>query len=138
VYGIGGAAFLIAVATGRIAGRGSLWIWGAMWIAVMGSILWDRYRLFDVWLVGDMLEVSGPAEFRVPLSAIRSIELGTGRIWSRRTRRFVLTLNEPIGRIDTIRFLPQGYATAGDMGDRTAAWFQERFDATRASRSRSD
>jgi hypothetical protein len=73
------------------------------------SILWMAWfgwRLSDVWLDDDVLQVKRPgASFRVLLADVTLLDTSQ---WGRGLRMFVLDLDHPIGNIQKVRFVPEG------------------------------
>jgi hypothetical protein len=74
---------------------------------------WFGWRLSEVWLDGDVLQVKGPGgSLRVPLANVLVLESrGGGRV----ARVAVLRLGHPVGGIDTVRFIPTSEATERDL-----------------------
>ena len=77
-----------------------------MLIGLAAYTIWYCWRLSEVWLDGDVLEVKGPGgSFRVPLADVSLL----GETGGRRTARVVmLGLAHPVGRITKVRFIPTG------------------------------
>jgi hypothetical protein len=104
-----------------------------MLLGVVGYIIWFGWRLSEVWLDGDVLQVKGPGgSFRVPLADV--LLLDTGR-WGRGPRVFVLGLAHPVGRISKVRFVPAGSSSSGmsPVGD-VEQDLQARIHAARTAR----
>jgi hypothetical protein len=82
-----------------------------MLIGLVAYIIWYGWRLSEVWLDGDVLEVRRPGgSFRVTLANVMLLD--TGR-WGRGPRVFVLGLAHPVGRIQKVRFIPAGSSMSG-------------------------
>jgi hypothetical protein len=104
-----------------------------MLLGIVGYIVWFGWRLSEVWLDGDVLQVKGMGgSFRVPLADV--VLLDTGR-WGRGPRVFVLGLNHPDGRINKVRFVPAGSSSSGmtPVGD-IEQDLQARIHAAKAAR----
>jgi hypothetical protein len=74
-------------------------------IASMAYTIWYGWRLSDVWLDGDTLQVKGLATFRVPLS---DVSLTDVQKRGRGSTIYFLGLDHPVGKVKTIRFIPAG------------------------------
>ena len=95
-----------------------------MLLGLVAYITWFGWRLSEVWLDGDVLQVKGPGgSFRVPLADV--LLLDTGRR-GRSPRVFVLGLDHPVGGISKVRFVPARSSFEQD--------FQARIHAARAAR----
>jgi len=93
-------------------------------LGVTAYITWFGWRLSEVWLDGDVLQVKGPGgSFRVPLAVV--LLLDTGRR-GRSPRVFVLGLDHPVGGISKVRFVPASSSFEQD--------FQARIHAARSAR----
>lgn len=78
-----------------------------MLIGLVGYSIWYGWRLSEVWLDGDALQVKGPrGSFRVPLSDVLLLDTGSSYQMRRGQQVFVLGLDHPVGKVQTIRFIP--------------------------------
>jgi hypothetical protein len=101
---------------------------GSVAIIVVGMSvysIWLASRLSEVWLDGDVLEVKGPASFRVPLADVLLLDTGPG---GKASHVFVLGLDPPVGKIEKVRFDPANDAVEKEL--------QARIHAARAARGR--
>jgi hypothetical protein len=95
-----------------------------MLLGIVAYITWFGWRLSEVWLDGDVLQVKGPGgSFRVPLADV--LLLDTGRR-GRSPRVFVLGLDHPVGGISKVRFVPAVSSFEQE--------FQARIHAARSAR----
>jgi hypothetical protein len=93
-------------------------------LGVAAYLSWFGWRLSEVWLDGDVLQVKGPGgSFQVPLADV--LLLDTGRR-GRSPRVFVLGLDHPVGGISKVRFVPASSSFEQD--------FQARIHAARSAR----
>lgn len=93
-------------------------------LAVAAYMTWFGWRLSEVWLDGDVLQVKGPGgSFRVPLADVLLLDTGRG---GKSPRVFVLGLDHPVGGISKVRFVPAVSSFEQD--------FQARIHAARAAR----
>jgi len=67
--------------------------------------IWYGWRLSDVWLDGDMLRVKGLSAFQVPLS---EVSLTNVQRRGQGPTIFFLGLDHPVGKVQTVRFIPAG------------------------------
>jgi hypothetical protein len=102
-------------------------------LGLVAYITWFGWRLSEVWLDGDVLQVKGlGGSFRVPLADV--LVLDTGR-WGRGPRVFVLGLDHPVGGVSKVRFVPAGSSSSGmsPVGDFEQD-LRARIHAARAAR----
>ena len=93
-------------------------------LGVAAYMTWFGWRLSEVWLDGDVLQVKGPGgSFRVPLADVLLLDTGRG---GKSPRVFVLGLDHPVGGISKVRFVPAVSSFEQD--------FQARIHAARAAR----
>ncbi|HWZ58699.1 MAG TPA: hypothetical protein VNW46_06935 [Gemmatimonadaceae bacterium] len=104
----------------------------AVWIALLVFVTWNGHRLSSVWLVGDTLEVTGPASLRVPLSQVRSLRAAL--LDYRGTPLFILSLDPPIGNTEKIRFIPRSDSWHSSKARVVQKTLRTRIDAARAAR----
>jgi hypothetical protein len=82
------------------------WIVAIAIVVVLLFMIQFGWRLSDVWLDGDMLQIERPGtSFRVPLADVNRVDLVP---LERGLRGFVLELDHPVGKIQKVRFLPAG------------------------------
>jgi hypothetical protein len=117
---------------GLIATRGEFgWI-ALPFVVAVGYTFWFGRRLNDVWLDGDALQVKGAnASFRVPLSDVLLLETRWGRL-----RLFVLGLDHPVGTVQKVRFIPEGFQVVfgPNPADAIEKDLQTRIHTARAAR----
>lgn len=95
--------YLVSIAVVRAKAPG---ITGLVTVAVIASLaftLWYGWRMSDVWLDGDALQVKRLSTFRVPLSNVTGIDI---RQPGRAPTVFVLGFDQPVGTVRQVRFLP--------------------------------
>jgi hypothetical protein len=97
-----------------------------MMVGVVAYSIWYGWRLSEVWLDGDVLEVKGPPSFRVPLSDVLLLDTGASWWMRRGPPVFLIGLGHPVGRVQKIRFIPASGAVEQDL--------QARIHAARAAR----
>jgi hypothetical protein len=117
---------LVAVTRGRIG------LPGVLIIAAGAVSVWFGRHLSDVWLDGDVLQVQGPTgSFRGPLSDVLLLDDRWGR------QRFcVLLLDHPVGKVQKVRFIPEGdWVVFGpNPADALEKDLRSRIHAARAAR----
>ena len=96
-------SYLVGIAVVRVQAPGIIGLVGVAVIASLPYTLWYGWRMSDVWLDGDVLQVKGLSTFRVPLSNVTGIDI---RQWGRAPTVFVLGFDQPVGKVRQIRFLP--------------------------------
>jgi hypothetical protein len=104
----------------------------AVLIALLTFATWNGHRLSTVWLVGDTLEVTGPASLRVPLSQVRSLRAAL--LDYRGTPLFILSLDPPIGNTEKIRFIPRTDSWHSSKARTVQKTLRTRMNAARAAR----
>jgi hypothetical protein len=98
-----------------------------MLVGVVVYIVWYGWRLSEVWVDGDVLQVKGPrGSFRVSLSDVLLLDTGASFWMKRGQSMFVLGLDHPVGRVQKIRFIPADDGIERDL--------QARIHAARAAR----
>ena len=91
-------------------------------VAASVFMIWYGARLSDVWLDGDVLDVKGRTPLRISLSHVSRVETA----WMGRSRMLVLGLDEAVGGVQKIRFIPDNARIEGEL--------QARIHAARAAR----